>query len=78
MAKTRSITDMVRDGRTAKFAYFRDGSLWYETQCGFFFEIPAEDTGSATFRTVEKALTLMRWIRRQVVANVKAEANQNS
>ncbi len=56
-------------GQKARFLYFRDDALVYRTDNGFLFQVPAADTGSATFNAVEDAMTLMRWIRKQVEAN---------
>ena len=50
----------------AAFVYFRDGALWYVTDSGLLFPVPVIDAGSATFRETEKAITLMRWIRKQI------------
>lgn len=48
----------------AKFLYYRDGDLWYETTCGFKFPVPLSDAGSASFNAEEQASLLVRYIRR--------------
>lgn len=58
------IKENVRDGRVCTFRYFRDGALWYETHTGDLFPVPVEEAGSATFHAQEKALFLMRWMRK--------------
>lgn len=80
-----NIKDMVKDGKMARFVYYRDNALWYETDCGFLFAIPlfvngkvADDSKSATFNAEEKAIRLMRWIRKQVASNEEARSDQNS
>ena len=72
-----SLKDMVVDGKKARFAFFRDSALHYETECGFLFSIPVEDAGSATFNTEEKAVHLMRWIRKQLASNEADKAAQD-
>lgn len=58
-----SLKDMVSGNKKARFAFFRDGSLYYTTECGFTFPIPTSDTGTGTFNAEEKAISLMRWLR---------------
>ncbi len=73
-----NIKDLVKD-TFAEFTFYRDGELWYrvghqESACtdfngckGFFsFPVPISDTGSGTFPASIKAITLMRWIRKQL------------
>lgn len=68
---------MVIDGKQATFAFYRDDTLYYETECGFIFAIPVSDTKGASFNAQEKAVHLMRWIRKQIDDNEKARAEQN-
>lgn len=60
----RSIKDMVKDNQKVTFSYYRDGSLWYETECGFLFPVPIDDIGNATFLREDKAMLFMRYIRK--------------
>lgn len=46
------------------FQYYRDGSLWYQTDSGFTFPVPIDDIGTATFLRDDKALLFMRYIRK--------------
>jgi hypothetical protein len=48
----------------AHFQYFRDGELWYKTDSGFLFPVPASDAEGATFNRDDKAMLFMRWIRK--------------
>ena len=32
-------------GKKARFKFYRDGELWYETDDGFEFPVPIADTG---------------------------------
>lgn len=61
-----NITEMVRDNQKATFQYYRDSDLWYRTETGFEFPVPIADVGTATFNKEEKALLLMRWIRKHL------------
>ncbi len=63
--KQKSVGDLVK-GKTAKLIHYRSGLLLYETQDGFQFPVPIEDTGEAEFKSEHNALELMRWIRKQV------------
>ena len=47
-----------------KFAYFTDGSLWYETEDGWKFPIPVSDAGTGSFHAVMRGIFCMRWIRK--------------
>lgn len=65
---------MVRDGNVAEFEYYIDGNLWYSvlyaTDSGlldnFKFPVPISDIGNATFNRVEKAILMMRYIRKHL------------
>ena len=60
-----SIKEIVKNQR-AHFVFYRDRSLFYETDGGFQFPIPIDDAGSATFNADEKAILLMRYIRKHL------------
>lgn len=62
------IKSMVKDGKKVKFLFYRHKELWYETECGFKFPVPIEDVGDATFLAEDKALIMMRYIRKQLDA----------
>lgn len=61
-----NIKDMVSNGKLAHFQFYRKGELWYKTECGFTFPVPVSDVGDGTFNSSEKAMLLMRYIRKQV------------
>jgi hypothetical protein len=63
---TRSIKDMVNNGKQVKFTHYIDQNLWYVTECGFEFPVPITDTGNATFLAQDKAMMFMRYIRKQI------------
>ena len=60
----RSIKDMVKDNQQVTFQFYREGQLWYHTECGFEFPVPVDEAGTATFLAQDKALLFMRYIRK--------------
>ncbi len=68
------IKSMVKDNKKARFIHYKQGELWYETECGFKFAVPIEDIGDGVFLAEDKALIMMRYIRMQVAANQKGLA----
>lgn len=77
-----SIKDAVKDGKLAHFSHFRlrdgQGELWYKTECGFEFPVPTSDVGDAKFQAQEKAMHLMRWMRKHVEVIKTAQTEQFS
>ncbi len=61
----QNIKDIVK-GKTARFVFYRDRALVYETEDGFQFPVPIDEAGSATFNANEKAILLMRHIRKHL------------
>lgn len=59
-----SIKDMVKDNKQVTFAFYREGELWYKTECGFQFPVPINDVGTAAMLNQDKAILFMRWIRK--------------
>jgi hypothetical protein len=64
--ETRSIKDMVKDNQKVTFKFYRDGQLWYDTECGFEFPVPVSDAGTATFLVQDRAILFMRYIRKYI------------
>ncbi len=64
---------MIR-GKQVTFEYYRDGELWYTTECGFKFPVPIEDAGTAVFKAQDKAILFMRYIRKEIEAVKVREA----
>lgn len=60
-----NIKAMVKD-KVVRFKFYREGELFYETECGFVFPVPIADTGKATFLAEDHALLFMRYIRRHL------------
>ena len=67
----RTLKEMVVNNQKVRFRFYRDGQLWYETECGFGFPVPVSEAGSATFLAEDRAMLFMRYIRKQV-ASVEA------
>ena len=63
---TRSIKDMVKDNQKVSFLFYRDGQLWYSTECGFEFPVPLSEAGTATFLAQDRAILFMRYIRKHI------------
>ena len=61
-----TLKDMVKDNKRVTFKFYKDGNLWYATECGFEFPVPISDIGTATFLAEDKALLFMRYIRPQI------------
>ncbi len=72
-----SIKDMVKDNKKVKFTFYRKGFLFYETDCGFEFPVPVDDTGDAVFLAEDKAMLFMRYIRKHMesIEEGKKECN---
>jgi hypothetical protein len=62
----RTLKEMVVNNQKVRFIFYRDGQLWYETECGFRFPVPIADAGTATFLVEDRAMLFMRYIRRHI------------
>ena len=62
----RSIKEMVNNNQKVIFRFYRDGQLWYATECGFEFPVPLSEAGTATFFAQDKAILFMRYIRKHL------------
>ena len=76
--KTRTIKEMVENNQKVRFRFYRDGQLWYGTECGFEFPVPIAETGTATFLAEDKAILFMRYIRKHLEFLKKSMDQQNS
>jgi len=76
-ASKMKIKDIVKN-QNAHFVFYRDGALFYETDNGFQFPVPVDDAGSATFNKEEKAILLMRYIRKHLHKTAEARLAQNA
>lgn len=60
---TPRVIELVKN-QQVHFQYYRDNELWYATDSGFTFPVPVSDVGNATFMRDDKAIYLMRYIRK--------------
>ncbi len=74
----RSLKEMIVNNQKVKFSFYRDGQLWYETECGFRFPVPITDAGTATFLAEDRAILFMRYIRKQMATLDNARLAQQS
>lgn len=64
----QNLKDLIKE--TVSFSFYRKGELHYMTDdSGFNFVVPIEDCGDGQFRSVEKGMLMMRYIRKQLEAN---------
>ena len=72
-----SIKQHVLNNAKVRFEYYRDSQLWYRCDSGFAFPVPVNDTGTAIFKSEDRAILFMRWIRKQTdfLATVENEHN---
>ena len=75
--KTRTITEMVRNNQKVAFRFYRDGQLWYATECGFEFPVPIAEAGTATFFAEDRAMLFMRYIRKHMELLNKSMEQKN-
>src|SRR6476469_833200 len=59
----RTLKEMIVNNQKVRFSFYRDGQLWYETECGFRFPVPISEAGTATFLVEDRAILFMRYIR---------------
>jgi hypothetical protein len=71
-----NIKEIVKN-QNAHFVFYRDQSLFYETDNGFLFSVPISDAGSATINSEEKAIFLMRYIRKHIAHIESAKTAQD-
>lgn len=62
----KTLKDYVSGGKMVSFSRYFDGQLWYKTEDDFEFPVPVEDIGTATFLPTEKAILMMRYIRKHL------------
>lgn len=66
--ETPDVKELVRSGKFAEFDFFRAGIFYYKVyyQQGVWYNfcVPMNDIGTATLNAREKAIMMMRWIRK--------------
>ena len=70
----RTLKEMVVNNQKVRFAFYRDGLLWYETECGFQFPVPLSEAGTATFLAEDRAILFMRYIKKHMATVEEARA----
>ena len=73
-----SLKEMVSNNKKVQFVFYRDEALHYQTEDGFVFSVPIHDAGSATFGAQEKAILMLRYIRKQIKTLEVARKTQNN
>lgn len=76
--KTRTIKQMVENNQKVRFQFYRDGQLWYATECGFEFPVSISEAGTATFLAEDKAILFMRYIRKHMDFLMKSMDQKDS
>ena len=71
-----NIKDMVAKGQNVSFMCYSKGELWYQTDTGFEFPVPIEDTGDGIFLAKDKAIMFMRYIRKHLAYLEKSKQEQ--
>ena len=72
----KDLKSLVKD-KKATFVYYRDRALHYEIDGEFVFPVPIDDAGSATFHAEEKAILLMRYVRKHLAEIASARNSQS-
>jgi hypothetical protein len=65
----KKLIEYVKNNKKVYFDFYRDSALWYKTECGLLFEVPINDTGKGVFKSEDRAMSYLRWIRKQLEAN---------
>ena len=69
---------MVENNQKVRFRFYRDGQLWYSTECGFEFPVPISEAGTATFLAEDRAILFMRYIRKHIEFLKQSMEQKNS
>jgi hypothetical protein len=70
--------EMVENNQKVGFRFYRDGQLWYSTECGFEFPVPISEAGTATFLAEDRAILFMRYIRKHIEFLKQSMEQKNS
>ena len=74
----RTLKEMVSDNQSVFFVRYREGELFYITECGLEFPVPISEAGGAEFLAQDKALLFMRYIRKEIERIEHARALQSA
>jgi hypothetical protein len=78
--KIPEISELVGTDKKVYFSFYRDGELWYKSESGFEFPIPAEDMKGAIFKPEDKSVYFMRFMRKHIEYlkdSIKKEGAEN-
>ncbi len=78
VSNTRTLKEMVNNNQKVIFRFYRDGQLWYATECGFEFPVPISEAGTATFFAEDRAILFRRYIRKHMEFLKKSMEQKNS
>jgi len=70
-----TLKELVGPGKRVHFEMYRKGYLHYRTSDGFEFQVPIEDCGDGVFLAEDKAMLFMRYIRKQLEANLVGQSD---
>lgn len=65
---------LIKDGKRVRFDFYRKGELHYVHEDGFRFVVPTSDCGDGVFLHDDRAITFMRYLRKQLDANEEGRA----
>jgi hypothetical protein len=75
MKTLKDLKELVAPGKFATFVKFKGTELIYTTECGIEFPVPVADiNGEAEVLSVERTMTLMKWLR----SHLKSIENEES
>lgn len=64
----QTVKELIQE--KCNFLFYRKGELHYATdKSNFTFVVPISDAGDGEFHTMERGITMMRYIRKQLEAN---------
>ena len=72
-----TLKEIVKD-KKARFKFYKDGELWYETEDGFEFSISIADMGTGVFKAEDNAIRYMRWIRKHLAEKAEWEKERRA
>lgn len=80
---SQKIKSLIENNQQAYFHRYFDGALWYRIPVGdrqddssfFEFPVPVTDVGTATFLFQDKAILMMRYIRKHIEMLEKAKVS---
>jgi hypothetical protein len=60
------IKEHVKDGRLAKMLFCNKTHATFETETAFIFRVPLDDIGNGVLYPEERAIKLMKWIKKDL------------